>query len=71
MQKQLFPPGGLFQFCSRMVNGGVHLLTLQKWLGHKNSQMVAHYFDLKDAQATAVMSSIEMLPKTGPAGGNG
>ncbi|MFM8726492.1 MAG: tyrosine-type recombinase/integrase [Planctomycetaceae bacterium] len=58
-------------FCSRMVNQGVHLLTLQKWLGHKNSQMVAHYFDLKDAEATAVMASIEMLPKTEPAGGNG
>jgi len=58
-------------FCSRMVNQGVHLLTLQKWLGHKNSQMVAHYFDLKDAEATAVMASIEMLPKTEQAGGNG
>jgi len=54
-----------------MVNQGVHLLTLQKWLGHKNSQMVAHYFDLKDAEATAVMASIEMLPKTEQAGGNG
>jgi integrase len=58
-------------FCSRMVAAGVPLLVLQKWLGHRNSAMVGHYFDLKDAEATALMSSIEMLPKTGPAGGNG
>lgn len=58
-------------FCSRMVAGKVPLLVLQKWLGHRNSQMVAHYFDMKDVEATALMSSIEVLPKTGPAGGNG
>lgn len=57
-------------FCSRMAaSSKVTPLVLQKWLGHTDSKMVQHYFDLKDADAKSMMSSIELLPK--PQGGDG
>ena len=57
-------------FCSRMAaSSKVTPLVLQKWLGHTDSKMVQHYFDLKDADAKSMMSSIELLPK--PRGGDG
>jgi len=55
-------------FCSRMAaSSKVTALVLQKWLGHTDSKMVQHYFDLQDAEAKTLMSSIELLPK--PQGG--
>ena len=53
-------------FCSRMATVGTPQLVLQKWLGHRNSAMVQHYFDLSDADSHARMSSIELLPVTKP-----
>jgi integrase len=53
-------------FCSRMATVGTPQLVLQKWLGHRNSAMVQHYFDLSDADSHARMSSIELLPATKP-----
>lgn len=48
-------------FCSTCANDGVREQMLMEWLGHRNSEMVRHYYHLHDEVAKRKMSSIDFL----------
>jgi len=52
-------------FCSLCANSGVPETVLMRWLGHKNSNMVRHYYHLHDQESQRQMSKITFDPGTG------
>ncbi|WP_428306235.1 tyrosine-type recombinase/integrase [Lacipirellula sp.] len=48
-------------FCSTCANKGVPDQMLMKWLGHRDSEMVRHYYHLHDAEARQRMNRIDFL----------
>ncbi len=54
-------------FCSTCANSGIPQQMVMRWLGHRSSQMVRHYYHLHDSEAKRRMSQLNFL---GTAGGN-
>lgn len=48
-------------FCSVCSNSGVSENAVMRWLGHKDSQMVRHYYHLHDAEAQRQMGSVKFF----------
>ena len=48
-------------FCSSCANAGVPENALMRWLGHKDSAMVKHYYHLHDDEAQRQMNSVQFL----------
>ena len=48
-------------FCSQCANSGVPEMMVMNWLGHSDSNMVRHYYSLKDEVANAHMSKVNFL----------
>ncbi len=47
-------------FCSTCANSGVKERVLMKWLGHRSSRMVHHYYHLHDEEATRQMQQVKL-----------
>ena len=54
-------------FCSLCANRGVSQRVVMRWLGHKDSRMVEHYYHLHDDEARRQMGRIKLFD--GEAGG--
>ncbi|MES2793342.1 MAG: site-specific integrase [Planctomycetota bacterium] len=48
-------------FCSTCANSGVSENAVMRWLGHKDSAMVRHYYHLHDDEARRQMSGVKFL----------
>lgn len=48
-------------FCSTCANSGVPEAVVMKWLGHRDSQMVRHYYHLHDAEAQRQMRGLTFI----------
>lgn len=48
-------------FCSSCANAGVPENALMRWLGHKDSAMVKHYYHLHDDEAQRQMNTVQFL----------
>lgn len=48
-------------FCSCCANAGVPENALMRWLGHKDSAMVKHYYHLHDDEAQRQMNTVQFL----------
>ncbi|QDU59932.1 Phage integrase family protein [Planctomycetes bacterium Pan216] len=55
-------------FCSMCANRGVGQQVVRRWLGHKESRMVDHYYHLHDDEARRQMQRLRLF---GEADGNG
>jgi integrase len=53
-------------FCSMCANNGVPEQVLMRWLGHRSSQMVRHYYHLHDEASQAAMRSVQFVPTNQP-----
>jgi integrase len=51
-------------FCSTCANSGVPEAVVIKWLGHRDSQMVRHYYHLHDAEAQRQMQRLKFIGST-------
>jgi integrase len=45
-------------FCSVCANSGVPIQTTMRWLGHRDSKMVLHYYHLHDGESQRQMSRV-------------
>ena len=54
-------------FCSRCAHSGVPEQTLMRWLGHRSSKMVQHYFHLHDKDSVAQMRKLDCADNPAPA----
>ena len=52
-------------FCSTCANGGVPEQMLMRWLGHRDSEMVRHYYHVHDQEARRRMDSLDLLGEAG------
>jgi integrase len=52
-------------FCSLCANRGVPQRVVMRWLGHKESRMVEHYYHLHDEEARRQMSLIKLFEESG------
>nr|MBA3313826.1 site-specific integrase [Planctomycetaceae bacterium] len=50
-------------FCSTCANGGVAERMVMNWLGHKNSEMVRHYYHVYDEEARRQMGRLSFGEK--------
>lgn len=50
-------------FCSLCANRGVSQRVVMRWLGHKDSRMVEHYYHLHDDEARRQMGRIKLFDK--------
>ena len=48
-------------FCSVCSNSGVSENAVMRWLGHKDSKMVRHYYHLHDAEAQRQMGNVKFF----------
>lgn len=48
-------------FCSSCANAGAPENALMRWLGHKDSAMVKHYYHLHDDEAQRQMNTVQFL----------
>jgi integrase len=48
-------------FCSVCANRGVPEQVVMRWLGHRDSQMVKHYYHLHDDEAQRQMKKIDFV----------
>jgi integrase len=55
-------------FCSICADDGVAEAVVMAWLGHRNSDMVRHYYHLFDAEAKRQMQRVRSLDENGGAG---
>jgi integrase len=64
-----FPQGRLHSFrhffCSLCASRGVAQQVVIRWLGHKDSKMVEHYFTLHDEEARRQMRRIALSDDAG------
>lgn len=51
-------------FCSTCANGGASEAAVMHWLGHRDSQMVRHYYHLHNAEAPRQMSQVTFISPT-------
>lgn len=52
-------------FCSTCANRGVPEQVVMRWLGHRDSQMVKHYYHLHDDEAQRQMKKINFVGRAG------
>ncbi len=52
-------------FCSACANTGVPEQVVMTWLGHRDSDMVRHYYHLHDDEAQRQMRRLDFLGETG------
>ena len=55
-------------FCSLCANRGVPQQVVMRWLGHKSSAMVQHYYHLHDEEARRQMRRITLSDDAGDPG---
>lgn len=48
-------------FCSTCANSGIPENMVMRWLGHRSSEMVQHYYHLHDAEAKRRMDTLNFL----------
>lgn len=67
--KQGFVDGRLHSFrhyfCSRCANSGIPDQMIMEWLGHRDSEMVRHYYHLCDAESRRRMNSLDLIGNAG------
>ena len=52
-------------FCSTCANSGVPELMVREWLGHRDSEMLRHYYHLHDDEARSRMKGLDFLGGAG------
>jgi len=52
-------------FCSRCADSGVPERMIMEWLGHSDSEMVAHYYHLNNAESRRRMERLDLLGNAG------
>jgi hypothetical protein len=50
-----------------LANSGVAELAVMRWLCHRQSEMVKHYYHLHDAEAQRQMRGVKFIERTGDA----
>jgi integrase len=48
-------------FCSTAADGGIPEQIIMKWLGHKDSRMVRHYYHLREPVSQTKMIGLNLL----------
>jgi integrase len=49
-------------FCSKCAENGINQPTVMLWLGHRDSDMVRHYFHLKDETSHRLITKLNINP---------
>src|SRR5262249_45629501 len=50
-------------FCSMSANQGIPEQVLMTWLGHADSEMIRHYYHLREEQSKAQMQKLKLFGK--------
>jgi integrase len=58
-------------FCSTCSNSGIPEEVVMRWLGHRDSDMVRHYYHLHDEEAQRQMKRLKFLGEAGGSGADG